>query len=182
VSLPIEEEWRPVLDYEGLYEVSDQGRVRNDAGLIMAQYSKPPGRGRKAPGYQRVTLKRRSIAVHRLVLEAFVRPRRPEVDEVCRHLNGDPTDNRLVNLRWGSRRENNLDMRQHGTNRNAEKTHCPAGHAYVEHAIVYKHKGRNGDLNAHRVCRPCLAARNLKRRRSKAAIQARIDDRQRGVA
>ena len=51
--------------------------------------------------------------VHRLVLEAFVGPC-PEGQE-CRHLNGDPGDNRLENLVWGSPLENSLDMVKHGT-------------------------------------------------------------------
>lgn len=51
--------------------------------------------------------------VHVLVLEAFVGPR-PEGQE-ARHLDGDPTNNRLNNLAWGTRSENFDDMRRHGT-------------------------------------------------------------------
>lgn len=50
--------------------------------------------------------------VHRLVLEAFGRP--PEAGEVCRHLDGNPTNNHISNLAWGSRLENAQDMIQHG--------------------------------------------------------------------
>ena len=45
--------------------------------------------------------------VHQLVMLAFVGPA-PEGMEV-RHLNGNPTDNRLINLKYGTRRENILD-------------------------------------------------------------------------
>jgi hypothetical protein len=51
--------------------------------------------------------------VHRLVLEAFVGPC-PEGME-CRHLDGDPANNRLENLRWGTHRENAADQVRHGT-------------------------------------------------------------------
>ncbi len=55
---------------------------------------------------------RRTCKVHHLVLEAFVGPR-PEGME-CRHLNGDPFDNRPENLAWGTRSENALDKVRHG--------------------------------------------------------------------
>ena len=51
--------------------------------------------------------------VHRLVLEAFVGPRPRNMQ--CRHLNGDPMDNRLANLKWGTIQENTEDKRRHGT-------------------------------------------------------------------
>lgn len=55
----------------------------------------------------------RKAAVHHLVLETFVGPRRNGME--CRHLNGDPADNRLCNLAWGTREENVRDAIRHGT-------------------------------------------------------------------
>lgn len=55
----------------------------------------------------------RMVGVHTLVLEAFVGPR-PE-GLCCRHLNGDPADNRLANLAWGTYQENSDDAKRHGT-------------------------------------------------------------------
>ena len=60
-------------------------------------------------------------------MAAFVGPC-PDGMEVC-HNNGDATDNRLENLRYGSHSENMLDKRKHGTNHEVNKTHCPRGHA-----------------------------------------------------
>ncbi len=51
--------------------------------------------------------------IHRLVLEAYVGPRPAGME--CRHLNGNPTDNQLDNLCWGTRSENIQDAIQHGT-------------------------------------------------------------------
>jgi len=51
--------------------------------------------------------------VHRLVLEAFVGSA-PEGMECC-HNNGDPSDNRLENLRWDTRLANRADAITHGT-------------------------------------------------------------------
>jgi len=50
--------------------------------------------------------------VHRMVLLAFVGPA-PEGMK-CRHLNGNPKDNRLENLCWGTSSENNRDIVRHG--------------------------------------------------------------------
>ena len=118
------EEWRPVAGYEGLYEVSDQGRVRSldrlltQAGRNGTIYTKTMrGRvlrpGSMPAGHQSVVLTKAggSKCVHALVLAAFVGPC-PEGAE-ARHLNGDPGDNRLVNLAYGSRRENGQDKKWH---------------------------------------------------------------------
>ena len=51
--------------------------------------------------------------VHRLVLETYVGPC-PDGMECC-HLNGNRQDNRLENLRWGTKSENSLDSIRHGT-------------------------------------------------------------------
>jgi hypothetical protein len=51
--------------------------------------------------------------VHHLVLETFISPRSEGLE--CRHLNGNPADNRLQNLSWGTHSENELDKVKHGT-------------------------------------------------------------------
>lgn len=57
--------------------------------------------------------KRKSFRVHRLVLETFV-GLCPDGMQ-CRHLNGNPSDNRLGNLCWGTPEENQHDRIRHGT-------------------------------------------------------------------
>ena len=73
--------------------------------------------------------------VHRLVLEAFVGTC-PEGME-CRHLDGDPGNNRLENLAWGSPKENYADSLQHGT----AWGHKPEGREHARHLWDHvKHK------------------------------------------
>lgn len=64
--------------------------------------------------------------VHRLVLEAFVGPCPPGME--CRHFpDRDPTNNRLDNLSWATRKQNMEDKASHGTNRKGVPNHKNAG-------------------------------------------------------
>lgn len=111
------EKWKPVLGYEGKYEVSNLGRVRSLTRFVRCchgAYRTTPGRILKPGcmnrfGHVSVALgKGNSRCVHTLVLEAFVGPR-PDGFDAC-HKNGVGGDNRLVNLRWASRSDNNRDI------------------------------------------------------------------------
>ena len=101
------------------YMVSTEGRMAklmstNPGALGYPQFSLvAPGTSGRVRRY-----------LHDLVLTAFVGPR-PE-GAVARHLNDDPTDNRLVNLAWGSRSENQMDAFQNS--KRTYKTHCAYGH------------------------------------------------------
>lgn len=129
------ETWRPVLGYEGSYEVSDLGRVRS-LDRMSSHGRRLRGRVLTAlqgsGGYLQVGLHRdgeqRSALVHRLVLTSFIGPA-PDGCETL-HGDGDRSNNALANLKWGTRTENAQDRLRHGTNTNAAKTHCPAGHPY----------------------------------------------------
>jgi hypothetical protein len=110
------ENWKAVVGYEGLYEVSDLGRVRSlprptgHRGRILKPNIQP--RHYPCVAFSR-KCKLKTFAVHRLVLEAFVGPC-PEGKEAC-HNNGVWDDCRLVNLRWDTRKANHFDKRAHGT-------------------------------------------------------------------
>ena len=70
--------------------------------------------GKNADGYPRIFLKGRGdCKVHRLVLESFAGPC-PVGKQAC-HRNGVRDDNRIENLRWGTKRENENDKITHGT-------------------------------------------------------------------
>jgi len=94
------EVWKDVTGYEGLYKVSDFGRVFS----VRRNSILSPGIGR----YLIVVLckngTKREIAVHRLVAEAFCK-KRSDATEV-NHINENRYDNRAVNLEWCTRLEN----------------------------------------------------------------------------
>lgn len=116
------EVWKDIPGYEGRYQASTLGRIRSvthqitqkgRSGTFFTRTIKGrilrPGRYCKS-GHVSVVLGRGSNGkpVHQLVLLTFVGPA-PKGQEV-RHLNGDPTDNRLENLTYGTRTENILDV------------------------------------------------------------------------
>lgn len=107
------EEWRPVVGWEGLYEVSNIGRVRRLSRVTTRKdgtLQTWPDRIMSLPlnswGYPSVGLTRdgrKSTAlVHRLVAFAFIGPGGPEVN----HKDGDKTNARVSNLEWVTSKQN----------------------------------------------------------------------------
>jgi hypothetical protein len=104
------EEWRPVVGYEGSYEVSNTGRVKALAkyhGVIwFEEMIMRPQHDRY--GYLVVGLRshgvQKTIKVHRIVAEAFI----PKVDgkPQVNHIDGDKTNNSVENLEWCNYVEN----------------------------------------------------------------------------
>ncbi|HDY88505.1 MAG TPA: hypothetical protein ENH82_10410, partial [bacterium] len=117
------EVWKNIPHYENWYQISNMGRVKSLTRKHRFGYSKKIKILQPFPnhkGYLRVDLRkdgqRDCRQIHRLVLEAFVSlcPERME----CRHLDGNPQNNRLDNLMWGTRSENQQDRIVHGTSNN----------------------------------------------------------------
>ena len=97
----MEEIWRPIVGYEGKYEVSNLGNVKNvKTGRILKPSS-------DYDGYLLVNLYdngRKMFKVHRLVLQTFLPI---EENKEVNHKNHIKNDNRLENLEWCSHSENN---------------------------------------------------------------------------
>ena len=100
----MEEIWKPIMGYEGLYEVSNLGRVKRlkkDKEFILKPII-------NKFGYLHVSLSKNNIVknyrIHRLVAETFIPnpDNKPDVD----HINTIRTDNRVENLRWVTKQEN----------------------------------------------------------------------------
>lgn len=125
------EEWRDIKGYEGLYQVSNLGRVkrlpitqsrtfRAKNGLMKTVDQSWPGRilrPSKSLRYWGVHLSRNNEIVtrfvHHLVAEAFI-GERPAGMHVC-HADGDSTNNEASNLRYDTPINNAADKVKHGT-------------------------------------------------------------------
>ena len=118
----LKEIWKPVVGYEGLYEVSNLGRVkslprRTTKGGILSLFHN------KKNGYVYATLyngkRGTGKRVHKLVMMAFdPRPTGPYYDKnyTINHIDGDKTNNRLDNLEWCSQSENQIKAYELGIN------------------------------------------------------------------
>lgn len=135
--------WLDVVDWEGLYMVSDMGDVKSlsrrvgqsrwpgSTGRTLRERTLKPGTDGR--GYKSVRLCRDGKGymrkVHVLVLTAHVGPRPPGM-EGCHGPAGNGV-NRLDNLRWDTPSENALDVIRHGNNPQVKKTTCPRNHPLV---------------------------------------------------
>ncbi len=147
-----EETWRPVTGFEGLYEVSNLGRVRSVDRMVSMRrvvgpspinvfrrggvLSPAPNQG----GYPMVSLSKggrgRSMLLHRLVATAFIGPC-PEGLE-CAHLDGNRANARASNLKWVTHSENLAHCADHGTRTEGERS----PHAKLTNSAVQEIRAR----------------------------------------
>lgn len=117
------ETWRPIRGYEGLYEVSNTGKVRSvDRKTPRKDNSVMVNKGRELKlnttpkGYLRVTItkecKKKNFLVHRLVAEAFVL-NLEELEQV-NHLDGNKANNDFSNLEWTTNYQNHIHAEYEG--------------------------------------------------------------------
>jgi len=110
-------EWRPVLGYEGNYEVNEYCQIRtmfrNDKRIL-----KPATRPNWGHKYVSITMNgiRKKKYIHIAGLEAFISPRPVGMEGL--HNDGDTENNHISNLRWGTHQENMQDSIKHGTFKN----------------------------------------------------------------
>jgi len=101
----LSEIWKNVVDYEEIYQVSNLGRAKS------FHYDAGNGRVLKTQNgtYPQVTLcrdgNREQVSMHHLISKAFLGPA-PSPDYEVNHKNGDKYDNRVENLEWVTRSEN----------------------------------------------------------------------------
>lgn len=106
------EVWLPVKGYEGIYEVSNFGKVKRvsrfrgvNKAYLNGYCLKPKDNGK---GYYRIKLtvnnKSRRVMLHRIIAEAFIP--NPENKPVVNHIDLNKKNNRIENLEWCTQKDN----------------------------------------------------------------------------
>lgn len=105
--------WKDIAGYEGYYEISNLGRVRNSLKRVITKKL-------NGNGYFRLILYKNKVqknkTIHRLLAEAFIP--NPENKPQVNHINGIKTDFRLQNLEWVTGKENSIHAHVNGFTKN----------------------------------------------------------------
>lgn len=151
------ETWKPVVDYQEIYEVSTLGRVKRvghgqgtSSGRILKQ-SMSPG------GYVSYMLYRdgkpKRVLGHRVVALAHIE--NPDGLPLVRHLNSVKVDNRVENLAWGTHSQNANDAAAAGNM--GRQGSCWRGHDLNDP------KGFRIDSKGFKVCKKCAGVSRASR-------------------
>lgn len=106
------EKWKDIKGYEGLYQVSDQGRVKS---FVRRKEGKILKLQTTYKGYLSVKVGGKRVAVHRKVAKAFI----PNLDNKpqVNHIDGIKTNNNVDNLEWCTNSENQIHANKLGLRR-----------------------------------------------------------------
>ena len=103
----MKEIWKDIDEYEGIYQVSNLGRVKRVTSDRILKGCK------RTDGYLGLRLSKNNIVsnklIHRIVAQAFIP--NSEIKPEVNHIDEDKTNNKVTNLEWVTRTENN----NHGT-------------------------------------------------------------------
>jgi hypothetical protein len=123
----------------------------------------------KQGGHVAVALSRGGEAhearVHQLVLRAFVGPPAPGMESL--HDDGDPTNNQLSNLSWGTHLRNMRDTIRHGTSN--KKSRCKYGHDLKTPNLLAPNR------RGYQACLACSRGHGIRRHRPDLDMQAASD-------
>lgn len=116
------EEWKDIKDYKGKYQISNLGRIKSLRRKVVQSNSyeyvikeKILKQSKNTNGYLSITLNnngKKRFSVHRLVGTHFLN--NPENKEQINHINGVKTDNRIGNLEWVTKSENQIHAYKSG--------------------------------------------------------------------
>lgn len=98
-ALPLNEEWKDIPGYGGIYKIHWRGCVRS---LISNKILSP---GKSKGGYMTVSLLDKTHTIHRLVAKSFIK--NPKNKKCVNHKDGNKLNNHYANLEWATYSENN---------------------------------------------------------------------------
>jgi len=117
--------WKDIKDYEGIYQVSNLGRIKSISRVKWNRFQfinveeKILKTSIHKTGYINIQLSKNSVSknfsLHRLIAECFIE--NPEKKPCINHINGKKEDNSIDNLEWSTYSENNLHARKSGLNK-----------------------------------------------------------------
>lgn len=144
--------WKDIEGYEGLYQVSNKGRVKsmdryadNNGTLqfrperILKQNIQKAGRNKRCAVALSKNAKIKMVRVHRLVAKAFIP--NPENKPFIDHIDTDSTNNNVENLRWVTAKENSnnpITLQHH--------SEAKKGHPYWGPSLPKEERMRNGEI------------------------------------
>ena len=136
-----EETWKPIAQYETLYDISNFGRVRSWISKNGKQIPNIRTLSLDKDGYLFVTLygreKPKGMRVARLVLSAFTGIKQQDLE--ASHIDGNKFNNNLDNLVWETRLQNEQRKTEHGTRPLGASNHF---HRFTEQDVISMRKMR----------------------------------------
>lgn len=138
------EEWKDIPNYEGLYKISNFGKIKSYPKVYYCGQNKSTKRileekelkPDRPKGYKRFSLyngkDKKRFQLHRLVAEIFLSnpENKPEID----HIDGNPANNRVDNLRWCTHEENlNNPITIHRKSESAKGNHMLGRKGILHH-------------------------------------------------
>lgn len=135
--------WKPVVGYEGLYEVSNLGNVKSVDKVVQTKRGSRHYPERRLSewvdhkNYKTVLLckngKQRTTKVHRIVAEAFIE--NPLGYKQINHIDCDKRNNNVSNLEWCNNSRNQKHAYEHGLN-TPRQGELNGGHKLVEKQVI----------------------------------------------
>lgn len=136
-----EEIWKDIIGYEGIYKISNTGKIKNKYGFILANRM-------KSTKYYGLILyknnKIKNVYVHRLIAIHFIP--NPENKKCVNHINGIKSDYRIENLEWCTYKENSEHAKKNNLLKPATEFQLPQTKISNKQVFEIRKRLSNGEM------------------------------------